>query len=222
MEIISEYIFLEKKWSDSRKSNSAIGLTVFQEFHLVLVFAEFFSRPGRDVTRNTVFLSLFGSSSLPPTRARSRVLGKFVSTAITESIAPVSKFLTHFAFPQLSNCSILFLFSDFMRSRHLDATNWAKFATMFGVGATPNRRFHNFPKSMLRTTEIVANGGAEVIHTHLINAIQMSLTHYMSFPSQICREFHDLSVGFVFQGDKWRYCHATRNINRTVYRMDIG
>lgn len=90
MEIIAEYIFLEKKWSDSRKASSQpIGLTVFQEFHLVLVFAEFFSRPGRDVTRNTVFLSLFGSSLLPP--ARARVLSKFVSTAITDSIAPVSE-----------------------------------------------------------------------------------------------------------------------------------
>lgn len=88
MDIIAEYIFLEKKWSDARKNSAAMGLTVFQEFHLVLVFAEFFSRPGRDVTRNTVFLSLFGSSSLPPTRAR--VLSKFVSTAITDSIAPVS------------------------------------------------------------------------------------------------------------------------------------
>lgn len=95
MEIIAEYIFLEKKWPDSRKSSSIVGLTVFQEFHLVLVFAEFFSRPGRDVTRNTVFLSLFGSSSLPPTRAR--VLSKFVSTAITDSIAPVSS-LSHCQF----------------------------------------------------------------------------------------------------------------------------
>lgn len=89
MEIIAEYIFLEKKWPESRKSNTIMGLTVFQEFHLVLVFAEFFSRPGRDVTRNTVFLSLFGSSLLPPTRAR--VLSKFISTAITDSIAPVSE-----------------------------------------------------------------------------------------------------------------------------------
>lgn len=89
MEIISEYIFFEKKWMDSRKSNAGIGLSVFQEFHLVLVFAEFFSRPGPDVTRNAVFLSLFGSSSLASTRAR--VLSKFVSTAISDSIAPVSQ-----------------------------------------------------------------------------------------------------------------------------------
>lgn len=99
MEIIAEYIFLEKKWSDSRKATSQpVGLTVFQEFHLVLVFAEFFSRPGRDITRNTVFLSLFGSSLLSP--ARARVLSKFVSTAITDSIAPVSECIASCIFKQ--------------------------------------------------------------------------------------------------------------------------
>lgn len=86
LEIVAEYIFLEKK-SDLRKS-TVTGLNVFQEFQLVLTFAEFFSRPGPDVTRNAVFLSLFGIPTLTP--GRSRVLSKFVSTAISDSIAPVS------------------------------------------------------------------------------------------------------------------------------------
>ena len=87
LELIAECIFLEKKAELSKKSSSA-GLTVFQEFQLVLVFAQYFSRPGPDVTRNAVFLCLFGNTSLPP--ARSRVLSKFISTAISDSIAPVS------------------------------------------------------------------------------------------------------------------------------------
>lgn len=88
MELISEYIFLEKKSEMSSKKTPNIGLSVFQEFQLVLVFAQYFSRPGPDVTRNAVFLCLFGNTSLSP--ARSRVLSKFISTAISDSIAPVT------------------------------------------------------------------------------------------------------------------------------------
>lgn len=86
LEIVAECIFIDKR-SDLRKT-TIIGLNVFQEFQLVLAFAEFFSRPGPDVTRNAVFLSLFGVTTLTP--GRSRVLSKFVSTAISDSIAPVS------------------------------------------------------------------------------------------------------------------------------------
>lgn len=86
-ELIVECVFLEKK-SDSKKPNVG-GLTVFQEFQLVLVLAQYFSRPGPDVTRNAVFLCLFGHTTLTP--VRSRVLSKFISTAISDSIAPVRK-----------------------------------------------------------------------------------------------------------------------------------
>lgn len=91
LDIVAECIFLEKR-SDLRKTTT-IGLNVFQEFQLVLAFAEFFSRPGPDVTRNAVFLSLFGVTTLSP--GRSRILSKFVSTAISDSIAPVSFILLH-------------------------------------------------------------------------------------------------------------------------------
>lgn len=91
MEIIAEYIFVEKRHSDSRKSynarNQPSSLSVFQEFQLVLVMTEFFSRPGPDITRNAVFLLLFGGSTL--SSGRSRVLWKFISTAITDSSASV-------------------------------------------------------------------------------------------------------------------------------------
>lgn len=87
LELIAESIFLEKKTEASSKKSTNIGLTVFQEFQLVLVLAQYFSRPGPDVTRNAVFLCLFGNTSLPP--ARTRVLSKFISTAISDSIAPV-------------------------------------------------------------------------------------------------------------------------------------
>lgn len=92
LEIVAEYMFLEKR-SDLKKT-TIIGLNVFQEFQLVLAFAEFFSRPGPDVTRNAVFLSLFGVTALTP--GRSRVLSKFVSTAISDSIAPVSSIFLHY------------------------------------------------------------------------------------------------------------------------------
>lgn len=86
-ELIVECVFLEPK-SDSKKGNQ-VCLTVFQEFQLVLVLAQYFSRPGPDATRNAVFLCLFGHMTLTP--VRSRVLSKFISTAISDSIAPVSK-----------------------------------------------------------------------------------------------------------------------------------
>lgn len=86
LELIAEYIFLEKK-PESKKPTTSATLTVFQEFQLVLVFAQYFSRPGPDVTRNAVFLCLFGNTSQSP--ARSRVLSKFISTAISDSIAPI-------------------------------------------------------------------------------------------------------------------------------------
>lgn len=85
LEIVAEAIFLEKR-SDGRKGGN-IPLNVFQEFQLVLSFADFFSRPGPDVAKNAVFLCLFGDAQLPP--GRSRVLSKFISTAISDSIAPV-------------------------------------------------------------------------------------------------------------------------------------
>lgn len=100
MEIIGEYIFIEKRHLDSRKAfNMRVqlcNLSVFQEFQLVLVLAEFFSRPGPDITRNAVFLLLFSGSTL--SQGRTRVLAKFISTAISDSIAPVNYTLLLFLF----------------------------------------------------------------------------------------------------------------------------
>lgn len=106
-ELIAECIFLEKK-SDSKKSQT-VTLTVFQEFQLVLVFAQYFSRPGPDVTRNAVFLCLFGHSTLTP--VRSRVLSKFISTAISDSIAPVSQ---HLLFSCCYSHRLIFLCANFV------------------------------------------------------------------------------------------------------------
>lgn len=128
LELIAECIFLEKK-SDLRKSTT-IGLNVFQEFQLVIAFAEFFSRPGPDVTRNAVFLSLFGNTVLPA--GRSRVLSKFISTAISDSIAPVSFYICR---TQMNISFFLcFLFSRFyvqpvhgcnkLAQAHCHAWNW--------------------------------------------------------------------------------------------------
>lgn len=103
-ELIVECVFLEKK-SDSKKSNQG-GLTVFQEFQLVLVLAQYFSRPGPDVTRNAVFLCLFGHTTLTP--VRSRVLSKFISTAISDSIAPVC------ARHSLKNQTTIYLSNSFL------------------------------------------------------------------------------------------------------------
>lgn len=92
MDLISEFVFMEKKSQDSRKQygggqTNISSLTLIQEFQLVVVLSEFFSRPGPEVSKNAVFLSLFGS--VTPYVARSRVLVKLISTAVSGSIIAV-------------------------------------------------------------------------------------------------------------------------------------
>lgn len=89
LDIAAEAIFLDKR----KGQPNIMPLSTFQEFQLVLVFAEFFSRPGPDVVKNAVFLCLFGEAQLPP--GRSRVLSRFVSAAITDSVAPVISICAH-------------------------------------------------------------------------------------------------------------------------------
>lgn len=89
MELIAEFIFCEKSEKDrhSHYDKNTGSLTLIQEFQLVVVLAEFFSIPGPDAARNTIFLSLFGGSITP---SRISVLIKLISTSISCSIAPVS------------------------------------------------------------------------------------------------------------------------------------
>lgn len=90
MELIAEFIFCEKSEKDRHShydKNISGSLTLIQEFQLVVVLAEFFSIPGPDAARNTIFLSLFGGSITP---SRISVLIKLISTSISCSIAPVS------------------------------------------------------------------------------------------------------------------------------------
>lgn len=92
MTLISEFIFLEKfKDTDFRKNANAVPfltsqMTSIQEFQLILVLIEFFSRPGPDATRNAVFLSLFGGNLTPN---RSSVLCKLISTSVSGSVSAV-------------------------------------------------------------------------------------------------------------------------------------
>ncbi|EDV97254.1 uncharacterized protein C7orf26 homolog [Drosophila grimshawi] len=78
MQMISEFIFLERS-KDSQ-------MNIYQEFQLILTLIEYFSRPGRDATRNAIFLSLFGSHLTPQ---RSRLLSRLISTAVSGSVAPL-------------------------------------------------------------------------------------------------------------------------------------
>lgn len=143
-ELIVECVFLEKK-SDSKKASQG-GLTVFQEFQLVLVLAQYFSRPGPDVTRNAVFLCLFGHTTLTP--VRSRVLSKFISTAISDSIAPVcSKPQTYLNYR--TNSFVLDNRIDSVCSWNMDATSRTKFNGMLRVGTTTHRRLCRLSEIML-------------------------------------------------------------------------
>lgn len=89
MDLIAEFVFRERK-DDQRnpqqypKLQFTSRLSSIEEFQLVLVLCNFFSRPGPDATRNAVFFSLFGGSV-----GRTSVLNKLISTAVSGSIAPV-------------------------------------------------------------------------------------------------------------------------------------
>uniref|UniRef100_A0A182UMY7 Uncharacterized protein n=2 Tax=Anopheles merus TaxID=30066 RepID=A0A182UMY7_ANOME len=89
MDLIAEFVFRERRDEPARggqfaKQSAQPRLSPIEEFQLVLVLCDFFSRPGPDATRNAVFLSLFGGSN-----TRTSVLNKLISTAVSGSIAPL-------------------------------------------------------------------------------------------------------------------------------------
>uniref|UniRef100_A0A182PGJ7 Uncharacterized protein n=1 Tax=Anopheles epiroticus TaxID=199890 RepID=A0A182PGJ7_9DIPT len=88
MDLIAEFVFRERRdeprGAQFSKQSAQPRLSPIEEFQLVLVLCDFFSRPGPDATRNAVFLSLFGGSN-----ARTSVLNKLISTAVSGSIAPL-------------------------------------------------------------------------------------------------------------------------------------
>lgn len=89
MQIISEFIFLERTKDGDVRKMQTLGISqmnIYQEFQLILALIEYFSRPGRDATRNAIFLSLFGSHLTPQ---RSRLLSRLISTAVSGSVAPL-------------------------------------------------------------------------------------------------------------------------------------
>ncbi|XP_053698555.1 integrator complex subunit 15 [Sabethes cyaneus] len=90
MDLIAEFVFRERK-DDQRNPQQypkqlqfTSRLSSIEEFQLVLVLCNFFSRPGPDATRNAVFFSLFGGSA-----GKTSVLNKLISTAVSGSIAPL-------------------------------------------------------------------------------------------------------------------------------------
>lgn len=66
------------------KNQQTCGLSLIQEFQLVVVLCEFYERPGQEMIRNAVFLSLFESNAY-----RLKVLNKLIGTAIASSLAPI-------------------------------------------------------------------------------------------------------------------------------------
>lgn len=86
MDLIAEFIFCEKN-DKNRHQQQNIPLSLIKQFQLVVILSEFFSIPGPDVTRNGVFLLLFGTSVITPSRIS--VLVKLISTAVSCSIPTI-------------------------------------------------------------------------------------------------------------------------------------
>lgn len=136
MDLIGEFVFRERK-EDQRnqqqyqKQPITPRLTSIEEFQLVLVLCDFFSRPGPDATRNAVFFCLFGGSI-----GRSSVLNKLISTAVSGSIAPVSV-----ECHKHKHCLKNIPFAASLCSRHVDAAARLYFPPKFGAGPMYSQRF---------------------------------------------------------------------------------
>lgn len=90
LHLISEIIFLEKKshsrkYGKKKKIQQPCGLSSIQQFQLAVVLCEFYERPGQEMVRNAMFLSLFEGSNA----SRLKFLHKLIATAIAGSIASI-------------------------------------------------------------------------------------------------------------------------------------
>lgn len=76
MDLMAEFVFAE---IDRRGNRKTTGLSSLQELQLLQILCEYFASPGTEAAKNTVFLSLFGGSSLG---LRIKILCKLVSMAV--------------------------------------------------------------------------------------------------------------------------------------------
>lgn len=84
MEITSEFIFCEVDRRGSRRGN---GLNPLQELQLIDILSEYISACNNETTKNTIFLSLFGSMESP---RKLKILCILASMAVSASCTPVS------------------------------------------------------------------------------------------------------------------------------------
>lgn len=73
---MAEFVFSEV---DRRGNRKTVSLTSLQEIQLLQILCEYFSGSGTEAVKNTIFLSLFGVSTL---NLRIKVLCKLVSMAV--------------------------------------------------------------------------------------------------------------------------------------------
>lgn len=83
MDLMAEFVFCEV---DRRGNRKPISLTALQEVQLLQILCDYFSGSGTEAVKNTVFLSLFGVSTL---NLRIKVLCKLVSMAVCVPSAAV-------------------------------------------------------------------------------------------------------------------------------------
>lgn len=84
MEIMTEFIFCE---SDRRGGRRAGGLNPLQELQLIDIICEYLSSCSSEITKNTIFLSLFGGME---GQRRLKILSILASMAVSASSTPVS------------------------------------------------------------------------------------------------------------------------------------
>ncbi|KAJ8713750.1 hypothetical protein PYW07_014120 [Mythimna separata] len=83
MDIISEFVFCE---SDRRGGRRGSGLTPLQDLQLIEIICDYLSACTNEITKNTVFLSLFGGME---SQRRLKILSILASMAVSASSTPV-------------------------------------------------------------------------------------------------------------------------------------
>ncbi|KAJ8715857.1 hypothetical protein PYW08_013142 [Mythimna loreyi] len=83
MDIISEFVFCE---SDRRGGRRSAGLTPLQDLQLIEIICDYLSACTNEITKNTIFLSLFGGME---SQRRLKILSILASMAVSASSTPV-------------------------------------------------------------------------------------------------------------------------------------
>lgn len=111
MDIIAEFVFCE---TDRRGTRRTVALTPLQELQLIDVMCEYLGSCANEITKNTVFLSMFGGME---GLRRLKILSILASMGVSASSTPVSVKSSLFRLLLYETFSMSFIFCSWEGSR---------------------------------------------------------------------------------------------------------